>query len=174
MHHQNTSCHWGKQGFWSHLYFFLYIESSCLCLQKLQFIQDEKNKEIEVLRQRVRDLEQQSLHGLMDSRLKRRKIWDLVWSDRWYVRAFIQLFDSCIYLKHISLRICSKYFSIKLCCVLHFNVGVYCLSTIINEHLWTYNCEDCDIWEVIQKGRIWQVTWTSRRLRLGCFCIGHL
>ncbi|KTF80019.1 hypothetical protein cypCar_00038547 [Cyprinus carpio] len=42
--------------------------------RKLQFIQEEKNKEIEVLRQRVRDLEQQSLHGLMDSRLKRRKI----------------------------------------------------------------------------------------------------
>ncbi|CAM4667709.1 unnamed protein product [Leuciscus chuanchicus] len=41
--------------------------------RKLQFIQDEKNKEIEVLRQRVRELEQQSLYGLMDPRLKRRK-----------------------------------------------------------------------------------------------------
>uniref|UniRef100_A0A673N6W8 Coiled-coil domain containing 152 n=2 Tax=Sinocyclocheilus rhinocerous TaxID=307959 RepID=A0A673N6W8_9TELE len=41
--------------------------------RKLQFIQEEKNKEIEVLRQRVRELEQQSLQGLMDSRLKRRK-----------------------------------------------------------------------------------------------------
>ncbi|KAK2872631.1 hypothetical protein Q8A67_022528 [Cirrhinus molitorella] len=42
--------------------------------RKLQFIQEEKNKEIEALRQRVRELEQQSLHGLMDARLKRRKI----------------------------------------------------------------------------------------------------
>ncbi|XP_016361739.1 coiled-coil domain-containing protein 152-like isoform X2 [Sinocyclocheilus anshuiensis] len=41
--------------------------------RKLQFIQEEKNKEIEALRQRVRKLEQQNLHGLMDSRLKRRK-----------------------------------------------------------------------------------------------------
>ncbi|RXN26972.1 coiled-coil domain-containing protein 152 [Labeo rohita] len=41
--------------------------------RKLQFIQEEKNKEIEALRQKVRELEQQSLHGLMESRLKRRK-----------------------------------------------------------------------------------------------------
>ncbi|XP_051536365.1 coiled-coil domain-containing protein 152-like [Myxocyprinus asiaticus] len=41
--------------------------------RKLQFIQEEKNKEIEALRQRVRELEQQSLHGLIDSRQKRRK-----------------------------------------------------------------------------------------------------
>ncbi|XP_048022837.1 coiled-coil domain-containing protein 152-like isoform X1 [Megalobrama amblycephala] len=41
--------------------------------RKLQFIQDEKNKEIEALRQRVKELEQQSLYGLMDPRLKRRK-----------------------------------------------------------------------------------------------------
>ncbi|KAA0720000.1 hypothetical protein E1301_Tti008373 [Triplophysa tibetana] len=42
--------------------------------RKLQFIQEEKNKEIESLHQRVRELEQQSLHGLIDSRLKKRKI----------------------------------------------------------------------------------------------------
>ncbi|XP_056587133.1 coiled-coil domain-containing protein 152-like [Triplophysa dalaica] len=42
--------------------------------RKLQFIQEEKNKEIETLHQRVRELEQQSLHGLIDSRMKKRKI----------------------------------------------------------------------------------------------------
>ncbi|KAG1943494.1 coiled-coil domain-containing protein 152-like [Pimephales promelas] len=41
--------------------------------RKLQFIQNEKNKEIEALRQRVRELEQQSLYSLMDPRLKRKK-----------------------------------------------------------------------------------------------------
>nr|XP_055036864.1 coiled-coil domain-containing protein 152-like [Misgurnus anguillicaudatus] len=41
--------------------------------RKLQFIQEEKNKEIEALRQRVRELEQQSLHGMIGSHQKRRK-----------------------------------------------------------------------------------------------------
>ncbi|XP_065142869.1 coiled-coil domain-containing protein 152 [Paramisgurnus dabryanus] len=41
--------------------------------RKLQFIQEEKNKEIEALRQRVRELEQQSLHGVIGSHQKRRK-----------------------------------------------------------------------------------------------------
>lgn len=50
-----------------------FLLSLFLCLQKLQFIQDEKNKEIEALRHRVKELEQQSLYGLMDPRLKRRK-----------------------------------------------------------------------------------------------------
>lgn len=68
------------------------------CLQKLQFIQDEKNKEIEALRQRVKELEQQSLYGLMDPRLKRRKNWDLLRSVYCNVRAnFMHLFDSYIY-----------------------------------------------------------------------------
>lgn len=47
-------------------------------------------------------------------------------------------------LKHISLRICSKYFSVTFC-VLNFCVCVYCLSTIINGDLRTYSCEDCYI-----------------------------
>uniref|UniRef100_A0A3B1IVG3 Coiled-coil domain containing 152 n=1 Tax=Astyanax mexicanus TaxID=7994 RepID=A0A3B1IVG3_ASTMX len=42
--------------------------------RKLQFLQEEKNKEIEALRQRVKELEQQNLHSLSESRLKRRKI----------------------------------------------------------------------------------------------------
>ncbi|TRY97871.1 hypothetical protein DNTS_034116 [Danionella cerebrum] len=41
--------------------------------RKLQFIQEEKNKEIEALRQRVWELEQHSLHSTVESRLKRRK-----------------------------------------------------------------------------------------------------
>ncbi|XP_072517353.1 coiled-coil domain-containing protein 152 [Salminus brasiliensis] len=42
--------------------------------RKLQFLQEEKNKEIEALRQRVKELEQQNLQGLSESRLKRRKM----------------------------------------------------------------------------------------------------
>lgn len=43
--------------------------------QKLQFFQEEKNKEIEVLRQRIKELEEnQRAGGLNDSRLKRRKM----------------------------------------------------------------------------------------------------
>ncbi|XP_030623890.1 coiled-coil domain-containing protein 152 [Chanos chanos] len=42
--------------------------------RKLQFIQEEKNKEIEALRQRVKELEQQALNGLASSHSKRRKI----------------------------------------------------------------------------------------------------
>ncbi|KAM9323040.1 coiled-coil domain-containing protein 152 [Pholidichthys leucotaenia] len=42
--------------------------------RKLQFIQEEKNKEILVLRQRVKELEEnQCANSLIDSRLKRRK-----------------------------------------------------------------------------------------------------
>ncbi|XP_038590482.1 coiled-coil domain-containing protein 152-like [Micropterus salmoides] len=43
--------------------------------RKLQFFQEEKNKEIEVLRQRIKELEEnQRAGGLNDSRLKRRKM----------------------------------------------------------------------------------------------------
>ncbi|KAM9451369.1 coiled-coil domain-containing protein 152 isoform 2-T2 [Clarias gariepinus] len=42
--------------------------------RKLQFLQEEKNKEIETLRQRVKELEQQSLRNFFEPRLKRRKI----------------------------------------------------------------------------------------------------
>ncbi|XP_060791913.1 coiled-coil domain-containing protein 152-like [Neoarius graeffei] len=42
--------------------------------RKLQFFQEEKNKEIEALRQRVKELEQQILCAFSEARLKRRKI----------------------------------------------------------------------------------------------------
>ncbi|XP_026797200.3 coiled-coil domain-containing protein 152 [Pangasianodon hypophthalmus] len=41
--------------------------------RKLLFLQEEKNKEIETLRQRVKELEQQSLRTISEPRLKRRK-----------------------------------------------------------------------------------------------------
>ncbi|KAB5549027.1 hypothetical protein PHYPO_G00062510 [Pangasianodon hypophthalmus] len=41
--------------------------------RKLLFLQEEKNKEIETLRQRVKELEQQSLRTIAEPRLKRRK-----------------------------------------------------------------------------------------------------
>ena len=43
--------------------------------QKLQFFQEEKNKEIAALRQRIRELEENQHAAVFnDSRLKRRKI----------------------------------------------------------------------------------------------------
>ncbi|KAF4077573.1 hypothetical protein AMELA_G00209510 [Ameiurus melas] len=42
--------------------------------RKLQFLQEQKNKEIEALHQRVKELEQQSLCTSSEPRLKRRKI----------------------------------------------------------------------------------------------------
>ncbi|KAM6985197.1 coiled-coil domain-containing protein 152 [Aplochiton taeniatus] len=42
--------------------------------RKLQFLQEEKDQEIEALRQRIRDLEEQHASRLADSRLKRKKI----------------------------------------------------------------------------------------------------
>ncbi|XP_053504828.1 coiled-coil domain-containing protein 152-like [Ictalurus furcatus] len=42
--------------------------------RKLQFLQEQKEKEIEALHQRVKELEQQSLCTSSESRLKRRKI----------------------------------------------------------------------------------------------------
>ncbi|GAA6101642.1 coiled-coil domain-containing protein 152 [Tachysurus ichikawai] len=42
--------------------------------RKLQFLQEEKNKEVEALRQRVKELEQQSLRTFSEPHLKRRKI----------------------------------------------------------------------------------------------------
>ncbi|TSX03290.1 Growth hormone receptor [Bagarius yarrelli] len=50
------------------------IISQNIFKRKLQFLQDEKNKEIEALRQRVKELEQQSLRTFTEPRLKRRKI----------------------------------------------------------------------------------------------------
>lgn len=51
------------------------VVSNSVGLQKLQFLQEEKNKEIEALRQRVKELEQQSLRTFSESRLKRKKTW---------------------------------------------------------------------------------------------------
>lgn len=46
-----------------------------LCPQKLQFFQEEKNREIEALRQRITELEEnQRAGGLGDNRLKRRRV----------------------------------------------------------------------------------------------------
>ncbi|XP_026153762.1 coiled-coil domain-containing protein 152 [Mastacembelus armatus] len=42
--------------------------------RKLQFFQEEKNKEIVALRQRIKELEENQRAGLNDSRLKKRKI----------------------------------------------------------------------------------------------------
>ncbi|XP_062867897.1 coiled-coil domain-containing protein 152-like [Trichomycterus rosablanca] len=42
--------------------------------RKLQFLQEEKNKEIESLRLRVKELEQQNLRGFSETRLKRKKM----------------------------------------------------------------------------------------------------
>ncbi len=68
--------------------------------------------------------------------------WTLVWRggktktyfdltvDTWGPSS--NCFTVVFILKHISLRICSKYFSVTFCCVLNFCVHVYCLSTIIN------------------------------------------
>lgn len=50
------------------------IAHNPVCLQKLQFLQEEKNKEVEALRQRVKELEQQSLRTFSEPHLKRRKI----------------------------------------------------------------------------------------------------
>lgn len=47
----------------------------CVRPQKLHFFQEEKNKEIEALRQRIKELEEgQRARGVSDGRLKRRKI----------------------------------------------------------------------------------------------------
>uniref|UniRef100_A0A8C4IP92 Uncharacterized protein n=1 Tax=Dicentrarchus labrax TaxID=13489 RepID=A0A8C4IP92_DICLA len=59
---------------------FIVPLSSCVCgltvyPQKLQFFQEEKNKEIVALRQRIKELEEnQRPCGFNDGRLKRRKI----------------------------------------------------------------------------------------------------
>lgn len=46
-----------------------------VCPQKLQFFQEEKNKEIVALRQRIKELEEnQRACSLNDNRLKKRKI----------------------------------------------------------------------------------------------------
>uniref|UniRef100_A0A6Q2YJ10 Coiled-coil domain containing 152 n=1 Tax=Esox lucius TaxID=8010 RepID=A0A6Q2YJ10_ESOLU len=42
--------------------------------RKLQFFQEEKNREVETLRQRIKELEQLHVIRLSDSRLKRKKI----------------------------------------------------------------------------------------------------
>jgi len=127
-------------------YFYLFFLSLFLWLQKLQFIQNEKNKEIEALRQRVRELEQQSLYSLMDPRLKRKKNWDLLWSVHCNVRANLILFHSCENMLNL--------FNYVLCYVLN----------LINEYLWTYSCEECYV-RGPSKGLQWQVTLISGRLR---------
>jgi hypothetical protein len=45
-----------------------------VCSQKFQFLQEEKNREVEALRQRIKELEKQHASGFSDSRLKRKKI----------------------------------------------------------------------------------------------------
>ncbi len=46
-----------------------------MCPQKLQFFQEEKNKEIVALHQRIKELEEnQRARGFNDNRLKKRKI----------------------------------------------------------------------------------------------------
>ncbi|XP_070298397.1 coiled-coil domain-containing protein 152 [Salvelinus sp. IW2-2015] len=42
--------------------------------RKFQFLQEEKNREVEALRQRIKELEKQHASGFSDSRLKRKKI----------------------------------------------------------------------------------------------------
>ncbi|XP_012697752.2 coiled-coil domain-containing protein 152 isoform X2 [Clupea harengus] len=50
------------------------LASQNIFKRKLQFMQEEKNREIEALRQKVKELEQQQFLGFTESRLKRRKI----------------------------------------------------------------------------------------------------
>lgn len=62
---------------------FLRLTYSCVCLcglmvcvfpQKLQFFQEEKNKEIVALRQRIKELEEnQRARGLDESRQKKKR-----------------------------------------------------------------------------------------------------
>lgn len=50
------------------------MKSLLAFLQKLQHLQEEKNKEIEVLRNTIRDLEQR-LNKSQDLNFKRRRFW---------------------------------------------------------------------------------------------------
>ncbi|XP_063066084.1 coiled-coil domain-containing protein 152-like [Engraulis encrasicolus] len=50
------------------------LASQNIFKRKLQFIQEEKNREIQALQQKVRELEQQQMLGFTESRLKRRKM----------------------------------------------------------------------------------------------------
>ncbi|XP_067106453.1 coiled-coil domain-containing protein 152-like [Osmerus mordax] len=49
------------------------LQAQNIFKRKLHFLQEEKNREIESLRQRIKELEQQHASGLCDSRLKRKK-----------------------------------------------------------------------------------------------------
>ncbi|XP_076139528.1 coiled-coil domain-containing protein 152 [Alosa pseudoharengus] len=50
------------------------LASQNIFKRKLQFMQEEKNREIEALRQKVKELEQQQFTSFAESRLKRRKM----------------------------------------------------------------------------------------------------
>ncbi|XP_042364690.1 coiled-coil domain-containing protein 152-like [Plectropomus leopardus] len=69
---QSTAAQWSQQQQQQHSSNLL---PQSVFKRKLQFFQEEKNKEIVALRQRIKELEEnQRVGGLSDSRLKRRKI----------------------------------------------------------------------------------------------------